>query len=68
MADDKALIECWECHKPIGTTAKKCPHCGADQSANPAITAKAITGCLFLFLFCGVVFAGVQLLSWLGGK
>lgn len=26
-----ALIPCKECNKEIGSTAKKCPHCGTDQ-------------------------------------
>ena len=29
------MSTCWECHKQIGTTAKACPHCGADQSKKP---------------------------------
>lgn len=26
---------CWECSEPIGTSAKICPNCGADQRKRP---------------------------------
>ena len=48
------LAECWECKKPIGRTAKACPHCGADPSKRPApewaFWASLITVALFVII------------------
>ena len=27
-----ALIDCWECKKPVSSAAGSCPHCGAPVS------------------------------------
>lgn len=53
----ETLTPCWECKQPVGVTAKRCPHYGADLHANPALLAK---GCFYIGgLFMAVVLIGM---------